>query len=230
MTTETEIRDLLVAAGRILCANGQDDLTRGHVSARLPGNSDLFLMKPHSVGLDELTQEGLLTLDLDGKVVAGEGRRHSECFIHTEVYRARPDVLAILHTHPTYCVALSASGKPLLPLSQPAALFHQSLGEYRDTINLIRTPEMGAGVAKALADNRAVMLRHHGIVCTGRSVQEAVIGAIMLENAATIQVLAQGSGSLAESFDDEDIGKLRDAIGKHEQFTINFDYLRRRLG
>lgn len=224
-----ELREKLVQAGRVLCANGQDDLTRGHVSARLPDNPDLFLMKPHSVGLDELTPECLLTIDLDGNVVAGDGRRHSEAFIHTEVFRARPDVGAILHTHPTYCVALTAAGTPLRPASQPAALFHQMLGLYDDTINLIRTPEMGQGVARALGDMRAVLLKHHGIVCTGETVEEAVIGAIMLENAAMIQLLADASGNRAEAFSDEDIAKLRDALSKQEQFTINFDYLVRRL-
>lgn len=181
-----ELRRQLVDAGKVLCANGQDDLTRGHVSARLPDTPGLFLMKPHSVGLDELTPKSLLTIDLDGNVVAGEGRRHSEAFIHTEIYRARTDVQSQLHTHPTYCVALTACGKRLRPASQPAALFHNALGLYEDTINLIRTPEMGAGVARALGRNRAVLLKHHGIVCTGGSVAEAVIGALMLENAAMI--------------------------------------------
>lgn len=224
-----ELRQKIAASGQVLCANGQDDLTRGHVSARLPDNPDLFLMKPHSVGLDELTPDCLLTIDLDGNVVAGDGRRHSEAFIHTEVYRARPDVQSVLHTHPEYCVALSASGQPMRPVSQPAALFHQSLGLFEDTINLIRTPEMGQAVARALADNRAVLLKHHGIVCTGSSVEEAVIGAIMLENAAKIQLIADASGSRAEAFADEDIAKLREALGKQEQFVINFDYLVRRL-
>lgn len=224
-----ELREKIAQAGRVLCANGQDDLTRGHVSARLPDNPDLFLMKPHSVGLDELTPECLLTIDLDGNVVAGDGRRHSEAFIHTEVYRARSDVQSVLHTHPTYCVALSASGQSMRPVSQPAALFHQSLGLFEDTIFLIRTPELGQGVARALADNRAVILKHHGIVCTGTSVEEAVIGAIMLENAAMIQLTADASGDRAEAFPDDDIAKLRDALGKQEQFVINFDYLVRRL-
>ncbi|MEQ8488338.1 MAG: class II aldolase/adducin family protein [Marinovum algicola] len=224
-----ELREKIAQAGRVLCANGQDDLTRGHVSARLPDNPDLFLMKPHSVGLDELTPECLLTINLDGNVVAGDGRRHSEAFIHTEVYRERSDVQSVLHTHPTYCVALSASGQPMRPVSQPAALFHQSLGLFEDTIFLIRTPELGQGVARALADNRAVILKHHGIVCTGTSVEEAVIGAIMLENAAMIQLTADASGNRAEAFPDDDIAKLRDALGKQEQFVINFDYLVRRL-
>lgn len=224
-----ELRQSLADAGHVLCANGQDDLTRGHVSARLPDRPDLFLMKPHSVGLDEVTPESLLTIDLDGKVVAGDGRRHSEVFIHSEIYRARVDVGAMLHTHPTYCVAMSAAGVSLRPASQPAALFFNALSLYTETINLIRTEEMGAGVARALGQARAVLLKHHGIVCTGATVAEAVIGAIMLENAAMIQMIADATSTQAECFPDDDIRKLQDSLCKPEQFEINFDYLVRRL-
>ncbi|KAJ0343767.1 hypothetical protein COL154_014061, partial [Colletotrichum chrysophilum] len=111
----------------------------------------------------------------------------------------------------------------------PAALFFNAVGLYTDTINLIRTEEMGAGVARALGRGRAVLLKHHGIVCTGATVAEAVIGAIMLENAAMIQMIADATGTGADCFPDDDIRKLQDAIGKPEQFEINFDYLVRRL-
>lgn len=224
-----ELRTKMVQAGKVLFSNGQDDLTRGHISVRLPDNPNHFLMKPHSIGLDELTPENILTIDLDGNVVAGISRRHSEVFIHTEIFKARADVLSVLHTHPTNCVALSASGRPMKAYSQPGALFFNSLGCYEDTINLIRTPEMGAGVAAALGDNRAVLLKHHGVVCTGESIEESVIGVIMLENAAEIQMISEAAGADAEMFSDSDIEKLRESLSKPEQFTINFDYLVRRL-
>ncbi|WP_371038920.1 class II aldolase/adducin family protein [Rhodosalinus sp. FB01] len=225
-----DLRQKMIDAGRVLFANGQDDFTRGHISVRLPEDPSLFLMKPHSIGLDELTPKNILTVDLNGNVVAGTARRHSEVFIHTEIFKAREDVISILHTHPTYCVALSATRTPLLPVSQPGALFHQSVGYYEDTINLIRSAEMGAGIARALNGNRAVLLKHHGIVCTGASIEETVIGAIMLENAAQTQMIAQAAGELSDCFPDEDIAILRQNISKPEQFTINFDYLVRRLG
>src|SRR5205085_8907509 len=124
--THGELRQRLAIAGRILAAAGQSDFTRGHISARLPDRA-LFLMKPHSAGLDEIAAENLLTIGLDGEVVAGEGRRHSEVYIHSEVYKARPDVNCVLHTHPPYVVALSATGRPMRAHSQPGALFHEAL-------------------------------------------------------------------------------------------------------
>ena len=226
--THDEIKEAMVWAGKVLVAEGQDDFTRGHISVRLPDDPARFFMKPHSVGLDELTPDAILTVDLDGNVVAGSGRRHSEVFIHSEIYRQRSDVQCVAHTHPTYCVALSATGRPLRCYSQPAALFYEALGVYTDTINLIRTQAMGAGVAKALGPHRAVLLKNHGVAVAGASLAETVVGTIMLENAARVQMIAEAAGEPAAEFARADIEKLKADLGRAEQFAINFDYLVRR--
>jgi L-fuculose-phosphate aldolase len=202
--THDEIKQTLIMAGKVLVAEGQDDFTRGHISARLRDNPALFFMKPHSVGLDEITAENILTIDLEGNVVAGTAKRHSEVYIHSEIFKARADVNCVLHTHPPYSVALSASARPLKCYSQPAALFHESLGVYDETINLIRTHAMGAGVAKALGSRRAVLLKNHGVVVTA-------------------------AGEAAPEFPRADIEKLRFDISRPEQFQVNFDYLVRRV-
>lgn len=226
--THDEIKQELIWAGKVLVAEGQDDFTRGHISFRLPDNASLFFMKPHSLGLDEITPENILTIDLDGNVVAGTARRHSEVYIHSEVFKARPDVNCVLHTHAPYAVALSATGRPMRCYSQPGALFYEALGVYADTINLIRTAEMGAGVAAALGPHRAVLLKNHGVVAVGASMAETVVGAIMLENAAMVQLAAEGAGEPAPEFPRADIEKLKHDISRPEQFKINFDYLVRR--
>src|SRR5215472_13346131 len=182
-----ELKQTLIWAGKVLVGEGQDDFTRGHISVRLPDDPGRFYMKPHSIGLDEITLDNILTIDLEGEVVAGGSRRHSEVYIHSEIFKARADVACVLHTHPPYSIALSASGRPMRAYSQPGALFYNSLGLYDDTINLIRTHQMGAGVARALGPHRAVLLKNHGVVVTGKDIAEAVIGTIMLENAAMVQ-------------------------------------------
>jgi len=224
-----EIKQQMIWAGKILVAEGQDDFTRGHISFRLPDDPTRFFMKPHSVGLDEITLENILTIDLDGNVVTGTARRHSEVYIHSEIFKRRPDVHCVIHTHPPYCVALSATGRPMRCYSQPAALFYEALGVYGDSINLIRTPETGARVAKALGPHRAILLKNHGIAAVGASIAEAVVGAIMLENAAMVQLIAEAAGDPAPEFPYANIEKLREDIGRPEQFAINFDYLVRRL-
>jgi L-fuculose-phosphate aldolase len=227
--THDEIKHKLILAGKVLVAEGQDDFTRGHISVRLPDDPSRFFMKPHSVGLDELTMENILTIDLDGNVVAGAARRHSEVFIHSEIFKARADVQSVIHTHPPYSVALSASGRPLKCYSQPSALFFDALGVYTDTITLIRTPAMGNGVAAALGPHRAVLLKSHGVAVIGASIEEAVINVIMLETAAKVQMIAEAAGNSGPEFPRADIDKLKQEISQPEQFVINFNYLVRRV-
>jgi L-fuculose-phosphate aldolase len=223
-----DIREKMIWAGKVLVNEGQDDFTRGHISFRLPDNPSLFLMKCHSVGLDEITMENILTIDLEGNVVAGTSRRHSEVYIHSEIFKARPDVHCVLHTHPPFSIALSASGRPMKCFSQPGALFYEAIGTYSDTINLIRTKEMGAGVAKGLGPHSAVLLKNHGVVIAGATIEETVIRVIMLENGAQVQMIAEAAGETAPEFPREDIEKLKHDISRADQFVVNFDYLVRR--
>src|SRR5215469_11916387 len=212
--THDNIKQKLILAGKVLVAEGQDDFTRGHISMRLPDNPSLFFMKPHSVGLDELTMENILTIDLDGNVVAGKSRRHSEVYIHSEIFKARGDVQSVIHTHPPYSVALSASGRPLMCYSQPSALFFDALGVYSDTIALIRTPAAGKEVAAALGPHRAVLLKSHGVAVIGASIEEAVINVIMLETAAKVQMIAEATGNGTPAFARADIDKLKQEVSQ----------------
>lgn len=226
--TADQARQLLIDAGLILEAAGQGDLTRGHVSVRVPGDPTHFYMKPHSWGFDEITHENIVICNLDGEKVGGGGRKHSEVYIHSEIFKARPDVMSVIHTHPTHAVALSATGRTLRPISQPSVAFHDGLPVFTETIELIRSRQMGAGVAQALGPHKAVLLRNHGVAVVGSSVEESTILAIMLENACQIQLLADAAGATGEQFDAACIERLHDTITKHEQYTINFEYLRRR--
>ncbi|MBV9261561.1 MAG: class II aldolase/adducin family protein [Pseudolabrys sp.] len=223
------LKNKLIAAGKVLAAAGQGDFTRGHISVRMPGKPQLLYMKPHSVGLDEITPRNILTIALDGEVVAGKARRHSEVYIHSEIYKARPDVHCVIHSHSPYATALSAIGRPMKAYSQGGALFRGALGVYTDTIRLIRTSELGAGVAKALGPHRAVLLKNHGVAVACASIEEAVVSAIMLENAAMVQMVAEAAGEPALEFANDDIAGLREQLSRPEQFVINFDYLVRRL-
>jgi L-fuculose-phosphate aldolase len=224
-----DIKRQLIVAGKVLVAEGQDDFTRGHISFRWPDNPGLFFMKAHSIGLDEITLQNILTIDLEGNVVAGTARRHSEVYIHSEILKARADVNCVIHTHPAYSIAFSATGRPLKAYSQPGALFYEELGTYTDTIALIRSHAMGAGVARALGNGRAVLLKNHGPVVTGKTIEEAVIGTLMLENAARIQMLTEAAGDPAPEFPRQDILKLKHEISQPDQFKVNFDYLARRV-
>jgi ribulose-5-phosphate 4-epimerase/fuculose-1-phosphate aldolase len=223
-----EITQKLKDAGRILEQQGQGDLTRGHVSIRVPSDLNRFYMKPHSFGFDEITPENMVVCDLTGEKIAGGGRRHSEVFIHSEIYKVRPDVMSVIHTHPTYAVALSATGKALEPISQPSVAFYDGLPYFTETIDLIRSPEMGAGVAKALGSHKAVLMRNHGVAVVGACVEEATILAIMLDNACQIQLAVMAAGGTGEQFTAQSIQRLHHNITRPEQYVVNFDYLKRK--
>ncbi|OIQ91205.1 decarboxylase NovR [mine drainage metagenome] len=228
MTLE-QAKQKIIDAGLILEAEGLGDLTRGHISVRVPGDPSRFLMKPHSCGFDEITMENMVICNLAGEQLGGGGRRHSEVFIHSEILKARPDVNSVIHAHPTHAVALSATGKSLRPISQPAAAFSDGLPYFNDTINLIRTPAMGAAVAQALGARKAVLLRNHGVALVGATVEESTILAIMLDNACRIQLLAESAGGIDEVFGHACIEELHDAITRPEQYAINFEFLRRKV-
>jgi ribulose-5-phosphate 4-epimerase/fuculose-1-phosphate aldolase len=226
--TSQEAKQKLIDGGLILETAGQGDLTRGHISVRVPDNPNLFFMKPHSFGFDEITMDNIVICNLDGEKVGGGGRRHSEVFIHSEIFKTRPDVMSVIHSHPDNAVALSATGRPVLPISQPGAAFSDGVPYYTDTIELIRTVEMGAGVARALGAHKAVMMRNHGVAVVGRSIEESVILAIMLDNACRIQLLAEAAGGIGEQFASDNVRRLHDTIIRAEQYVINFEFLRRK--
>ena len=227
--TDLEARQKLIDAGAILDAHGLGDLTRGHVSIRVPGDPGHFYMKPHSFGLDEITLENIVVCNLAGEKVGGGGRRHSEVFIHSEIYKARPEVDSVIHAHPVHAVALSATGRPLLPISQPAVAFADGLPVFSDAIDLIRSTDLGAGVARALGAHKAVLMRNHGVAVVGATIEEATVLAILLDNACQIQLLAQAGGGVGEQFTAERVQQLHHDITRAEQYTINFDYLLRRV-
>ena len=223
-----EAKRRLIDAGLILEAAGQGDLTRGHVSVRVPGDPTHFYMKPHSHGFDEITLENIVVCNLEGEKVGGGGRRHSEVFIHSEIYKARPDVNSVIHAHPTYAVALSATGKPLKPISQPGVVFKDGVPYFTDTIQLIRTKEYGAGVARALGARKAALLRNHGVAVVGATIEEATILTIWLDNACRIQLLCEAAGGAGEQFPREEIERLHEDVTRSEHYAINFEYLRRK--
>jgi ribulose-5-phosphate 4-epimerase/fuculose-1-phosphate aldolase len=226
--TADEARQKLIDAGRILDEAGQGDLTRGHVSIRVPGDPTHFYMKPHSFGFEEITPGNIVLCNLEGEKICGGGRKHSEVYIHSEIFKARPDVMSVIHAHPTYAVAWSATGKPLQPISQPGIAFADGVPYFTDTVDLIRSTDMGAGVARALGNHKAVLLRNHGVAVVGATVEEATVLTIWLDNAAQIQLLAAAAGGPGPMFDAGSIQRLHDNITRPEQFTINFEYLRRR--
>src|SRR5436309_5657689 len=188
-TGEVALKRRLAEACRMLAAAGQGDDVWGHATARVPG-TNTFWMKPAGLGLEEIRPEQLLLVDLDGKVLRGRLPRHSEVFIHAEVFRARPEVNGVVHTHPVPATVFSSLGVPLRPITHEGCNFvPPDVPRFTETSDLIVTPELGRAVARAIGDRPGLFLVSHGIVTAGLTVEEAAINAILLDKAARVQLM-----------------------------------------
>ena len=188
------LRQEVADACRVLATEGYTDLTLGHVSARVPGR-DAILVKRKGLALDEVRPEDVVMVDLDARPMEdGEADLHLETSLHTEVYRARPDVGAVVHGHPVFATALAASGARLEMLTHDAVLFVHGLPRYEASPDLVTSSAEGAAVARALGASRAVLMRNHGVLVVGSTVPWVVVTAATLERAARIQSIAGTMG------------------------------------
>jgi L-fuculose-phosphate aldolase len=219
-----------VALGcRILGAEDQGDLVWGHVSARDPSGHGVW-MKAATLGFDEVGAGDVLLVDRDGRVVEGEGRRHAEYPIHTEVMAARPDVGAVVHTHAPAAVAFASLEVPLRPISHEGTLFvPPDIARFTKTGDLILTAELGADVAEALVDRNALLLVNHGIVTVGSDVPTAVMTAVLLGRACRMQLTAMAAGELRRWSSDEEALSKRDHCYGADLLRQAWDYLSRRV-
>lgn len=222
-----DVRTKVARACNILAAEGHTDTIYGHVSARIEGTDRLW-MKPHTLGLEEVRGHDVLTIDFDGNKLSGELPRHSEFPIHTEIYRQRPDVQCVIHTHPPYATAFSAVDEPLRPVNHEGTLFTPTPPRFVQTSDLIVTPALGRAVAEAIQDRNALLLKNHGIVVVGSSVEEACVTAILLEKAARMQLLARQYGEIQWTSDQEAQQK-RTRIYTTDSFSLMWAYFLRKL-
>ena len=224
MSGEMELREALTRAGRVLAHEGQGDYVAGHVSLRAPGAA--MFMKPAGIGLEEMSAPDVILVDFNGERIAGAMPRHNEVFIHTEIYKARSDVAAVVHTHPVHAVVYSSLGAPLLPLSADATIFGD-IGMFDQTTDLIVTPDRGAAVARRLGRDMALILRNHGIVTVGASVEEAVYYALKLEQACRLQLMAASAGGARLYGSAEDSARRGARNRRPDLYRNVFDYVHR---
>lgn len=172
----------IVAAARILSHQG---LVQGfgHVSARIP-DSDLFVITPR-VSLELVEAEQLVVLNLEGKVLEAPLSPPFETALHTAIFNARPDVTAITRIHARTANMFSVTDTPLEAVHNHGSFFSGGVPVFR-TIDLVSTRELGESAAAVLGDAAAVLLQGNGQVTVGRTLPEAVMMAIYLEEAAEV--------------------------------------------
>jgi L-ribulose-5-phosphate 4-epimerase len=184
--TETELRKLLADTCRILFRLGLTDYM-GHPSVRIPGTDHILIKPRHSVRIraqDRIQPEDMVIIDMDGKLIEGRDGPPGERFIHTGIYRARPDVQAVVHTHQQMATVMSIAGEPILPVLHVQAALVERPVPLWPCAKLVTDDDLGGQLATALGDHSVCLLQGHGIVSAAASVQEAAIGAIHLEHLA----------------------------------------------
>jgi L-fuculose-phosphate aldolase len=182
-------------ACRILAAHGYEDLTLGHVSSRGDEALDVMWIKRKGVSLAEVTPGDVLRASINGEIEKASDM-HLEAVLHTEIYRARPDVRCVIHGHPLHATALGAAHADLAFLSHDAILFRDGLASLEEVPEMIVGHGQGQVVADALGDRSALLMRNHGVVVVGKDVPWAVLAAVTLERAAQLQATAARLGEL----------------------------------
>src|SRR5919201_6100831 len=195
--SEADLRELLAQSCRILYKLGLSDYL-GHPSVRLEGTDRVLIKPKHSPrvrGMDTMTADHMIEIDLDGKLIEGQDAPPSEVFIHTEIYRARSDVLSVVHTHQPISTLAGIVGLPILPLLHVAApLVEQQPVPTFACAELVVNQELGRGLAQALGSHRVCHLQGHGIVSVADTIEAATIGAVHLEQLAEVNYRAAQLG------------------------------------
>jgi L-fuculose-phosphate aldolase len=166
----------------------------GHFSWRVPGKEQMLINSGASVR-SALTADDIVLIDFDGQLVEGEAAPPMEFHIHSEIYRARPDVGAVVHTHPLWSTLFSMAGVPVQPVIMQAAVLGP-IGVFPETAS-INKRELGQRLAAALGGERVLMLRSHGAVAAGADIVEAFVLAVYLEETAQRQHMASQLGTPA---------------------------------
>ncbi len=193
--TGTPLATQVAWACRILAAHGYEDLTLGHVSARPDDDLEVMWIKRKGVSLAEVAPDDVLHTSIDGDI-ENASDMHLEAVLHTEVYRARPDVRCVIHGHPLHATALGAADADFAFLSHDAILFKDGVASLEEAPEMIVGRSQGQVVAEALGERSAVLMRNHGVLVVGKSVPWAVLTAVTLERAVQIQATAARLGGL----------------------------------
>ncbi len=182
-----------VALGyRILAAQRWGDLGDGHISARDPERSDCFWLLRYGVSYHEAKVSDLVLVGPDGGIVEGEGITNKAAyFIHHPILMARPEAVSACHVHTGWGTPFSAELRPILPISQESCIFFEDHAIFDDEEVQVQSTEAGGRIADALGQNRAIVLRNHGLLTVATRVDEAVGSFVHMERVAEVHMKAR---------------------------------------
>ena len=186
----------LAAGFRLFSKFGFDEGVAGHITARDPEFPDRFWVNPFGMHFSQIRVSDLICVDEEGEVVEGDRAVNRAAFaIHSQVHAARPDAVAAAHSHSVYGKSWSSLGRLLDPITQDVCAFYNDHSLFDDYTGVVLDTEEGKRIAHALGDNKAVILRNHGLLTVGQSVDEAVWWFITMERSCQAQLMAEAAGA-----------------------------------
>jgi ribulose-5-phosphate 4-epimerase/fuculose-1-phosphate aldolase len=227
-TVEEERRhrkERLTAALRLFGKFGFEEGVAGHITARDPELTDHFWVNPFGMSFKHIRVSDLILVDHEGKVVEGRYPVNEAAFaIHSQVHRARPDVVAAAHSHSVHGRAVSALGQLLEPITQDVCAFYEDHALFDDYTGVVTDLEEGRRIATALGSGKAVILRNHGLLTVGDTVDAAAWWFITMERSCQVQLLAKAAGTVVP-ITPENAKLTHDQIGNDLVGWVNYQPL-----
>ena len=197
---------------RLLAAQKWGDLGDGHISARDPARTDCFWMLRYGVSYHAAMVSDLVLVGPDGQLIEGEGFVNiAGYYIHQPILEARPDLVSAVHVHTGWGTAFSAEARPIEPITQESCIFFEDHALWDDEEVQVQSVVAGRRIAAALGQNRAIILRNHGLLTGGDSVAEAVGSFVHMERVAEVHMKAKNPKPIsaeAARFAKEDLVKF----------------------
>ena len=219
------LKQRLAASFRLFGRFGFDEGVAGHITARDPEHNDRFWVNPFGMNFRQIRVSDLLCVDHTGEVVIGDWPVNRAAFaIHSQVHQARPDVVAAAHSHSVHGKAFSSLGRLLDPLTQDSCSFYDDHSLFDDYTGVVLDPAEGARIADALGDNKLVILRNHGLLTVGGSVDAAAWWFITAERTCQAQLLAMAAGEPVP-IDEANASVTADQVGGEIAGMANFSPL-----
>ena len=219
----------LAAAFRLFSRFGFDEGVAGHITARDPEHLDHFWVNPFGMHFGRIRVSDLILVNDRGEVVEGDHQVNAAAFaIHSQVHAARPDVVAAAHAHSVYGKTWSALGRLLDPITQDACAFYDDHALFDDYTGVVLDLVEGKRIAHALGGGKAAILRNHGLLTVGQSVDEAAWWFITMERSCHAQLMAEAAGTPV-LIDQENAARTSSQVGSHVAGWFSFQPLYARI-
>jgi len=218
-------KERLAAGFRLFAKFGFEEGVAGHITARDPIEPNTFWVNPFGVPFAHVNVSSLIRVDHTGEVVEGNYHVNEAAFcIHSQIHQARPDVIAAAHSHSTYGRAMAALGATLEPITQDVTAFYDDHALFDDYTGVVTDIEEGKRIAAALGENKAVILRNHGLLTVGTSVDSCVFWFITMERSCQVQLAAKAAGEVVH-IDADQAKQTHDYVGSELAGWFSFQPL-----